>query len=77
MPREAADAWRRVLRMKPGDADAQAGLERAKADMNNKRKAEAASRTSTPDEIPRRLLLRWSSSQQPRRWRSRKPKKSL
>jgi hypothetical protein len=32
-PREAADAWRRVLRMKPGDPDAQAGLERAKADM--------------------------------------------
>src|SRR5215471_8648985 len=32
-PREAADAWRRVLRMKPGDPDAQAGLERAKAAM--------------------------------------------
>jgi cellulose synthase operon protein C len=50
--REAADAWRRVLRMKPGDTDAQAGLERAKADMNNKRKAEAASRTSEPDDEP-------------------------
>src|SRR5258706_14776918 len=50
--REAADAWRRVLRMKPGDADAQAGLERAKADMNNKRKAEAASRASEPDDDP-------------------------
>ncbi|WP_438021272.1 hypothetical protein WMF18_20320 [Sorangium sp. So ce315] len=29
--REAADAWRRVLRMKAGDPDATAGLERAKA----------------------------------------------
>lgn len=29
--REVADAWRRVLRMKPGDADAQAGLDRAKS----------------------------------------------
>jgi tetratricopeptide (TPR) repeat protein len=29
--REAADAWRRVLRMKAGDAEAQQGLERAKA----------------------------------------------
>jgi cellulose synthase operon protein C len=28
--REAADAWRRVLRMKPGNEAAQAGLERAK-----------------------------------------------
>lgn len=32
-PREAADAWRRVLRMKPGDEEAQEGLERAKATM--------------------------------------------
>ncbi|XYH92349.1 hypothetical protein ACMHYB_31280 [Sorangium sp. So ce1128] len=29
--REAADAWRRVLRMKAGDPDATAGLERAKS----------------------------------------------
>ena len=29
-PREAADAWRRVLRMKAGDAEAVAGLERPK-----------------------------------------------
>jgi tetratricopeptide (TPR) repeat protein len=35
-PREAADAWRRVLRMKQGDAEAQAGLERAKANMLRK-----------------------------------------
>ncbi len=28
-PREAADAWRRVLRMKQGDPEATAGLERA------------------------------------------------
>jgi len=32
-PREAADAWRRVLRMKAGDAEAVAGLELAKANM--------------------------------------------
>jgi tetratricopeptide (TPR) repeat protein len=32
-PREAADAWRRVLRMKPGDAEGTAGLERAKVNM--------------------------------------------
>lgn len=29
-PRESADAWRRVLRMKAGDAEATSGLERAK-----------------------------------------------
>jgi len=32
-PREAADAWRRVLRLKPADPDATAGLDRAKANM--------------------------------------------
>ncbi|MCA9597831.1 MAG: hypothetical protein KC776_31180 [Myxococcales bacterium] len=32
-PREAADAWRRVLRMKSGDPEATEGLERAKAAM--------------------------------------------
>ena len=35
-PREAADAWRRVLRMKQGDAEATAGLERAKSNMLKK-----------------------------------------
>jgi tetratricopeptide (TPR) repeat protein len=39
-PREAADAWRRVLRMKPGDLDAQAGLERAKTGMLSQPKPE-------------------------------------
>ncbi|HEY2511242.1 MAG TPA: hypothetical protein VGI39_10310 [Polyangiaceae bacterium] len=34
--REAADAWRRVLRMKAGDTEAQAGLERAKQNMLKK-----------------------------------------
>ncbi len=34
--REAADAWRRVLRMKSGDPEAQAGLERAKSNMLKK-----------------------------------------
>jgi tetratricopeptide (TPR) repeat protein len=32
-PREAADAWRRVLRMKAGDPEATEGLERAKQGM--------------------------------------------
>jgi hypothetical protein len=32
-PREAADAWRRVLRMKQGDPEATEGLERAKSNM--------------------------------------------
>jgi hypothetical protein len=35
-PREAADAWRRVLRMKPGDGEATAGLERSKSNMLKK-----------------------------------------
>jgi hypothetical protein len=35
-PREAADAWRRVLRMKAGDAEAAGGLERAKAQQLKK-----------------------------------------
>lgn len=35
-PREAADAWRRVLRMKAGDKEAQEGLERAKSNMLKK-----------------------------------------
>jgi tetratricopeptide (TPR) repeat protein len=35
-PREAADAWRRVLRMKQGDPEATAGLERAKSNMLKK-----------------------------------------
>ncbi|MBN2191463.1 MAG: hypothetical protein JW751_01500, partial [Polyangiaceae bacterium] len=35
-PREAADAWRRVLRMKSGDEEAQEGLQRAKSNMLKK-----------------------------------------
>ena len=48
-PREAADAWRRVLRMKPGDADAQAGLERAKTAMLSQPKPEPPSQSSASD----------------------------
>ncbi len=36
-PREAADAWRRVLRMKSGDPEATEGLDRAKANMLKKK----------------------------------------
>lgn len=42
--REAADAWRRVLRMKAGDAEATAGLERAKG--TNLKKPEGDPRVS-------------------------------
>ena len=35
-PREAADAWRRVLRMKVADPEATAGLDRAKSNMLKK-----------------------------------------
>jgi len=34
--REAADAWRRVLRLKPGDEEATQGLDRAKSNMLRK-----------------------------------------
>jgi Tfp pilus assembly protein PilF len=39
-PREAADAWRRVLRMKQGDPEATSGLERAKSNMLRRPEAE-------------------------------------
>jgi cellulose synthase operon protein C len=42
-PREAADAWRRVLRMKQGDPEAVEGLERAKSGMLKRPKDEPAS----------------------------------
>ncbi|HET7540458.1 MAG TPA: hypothetical protein VFK05_11325 [Polyangiaceae bacterium] len=48
-PREAADAWRRVLRMKAGDPEAVAGLEHAKANML-KRSSEAPSEPPPPAE---------------------------
>ncbi len=40
-PREAADAWRRVLRMKSGDEEAKEGLARAKAVMLERSAAKA------------------------------------
>ncbi len=39
-PREAADAWRRVLRLIPNDPEAMAGLEQAKRNMLNPAAAE-------------------------------------
>jgi cellulose synthase operon protein C len=50
-PREAADAWRRVLRMKQGDPEATEGLERAKAGML-KRPKEAAEGESSAEAAP-------------------------
>jgi tetratricopeptide (TPR) repeat protein len=49
-PREAADAWRRVLRMKPQDPEAQAGLERAKSGML-KRDEEESAPPPEPDKL--------------------------
>jgi urease accessory protein UreF len=49
-PREAADAWRRVLRLKAGDPDATAGLERAKANML--KKAPPLSESELPSDLP-------------------------
>ena len=52
-PREAADAWRRVLRMKQGDPEASEGLERAKTGMLKRSKEEAAKEEAgTADEGP-------------------------
>ena len=50
--RESADAWRRVLRMKAGDEEATAGLERAKT--QNLKKADAATvrETYAPPRLP-------------------------
>ena len=56
--REAADAWRRVLRMKAGDAEATAGLERAKRNALKKPDPDAGPdtyappRTSNPEPAP-------------------------
>jgi hypothetical protein len=47
-PREAADAWRRVLRMKAGDVEATAGLERAKSTMLKKPDPDASDAYSPP-----------------------------
>jgi Tfp pilus assembly protein PilF len=56
-PREAADAWRRVLRMKQGDPEATEGLERAKALMLKRPKDEPLTDSSVdaappPDASP-------------------------
>lgn len=58
--REAADAWRRVLRMKPGDPEGAEGLERAKAnalkrpDPNADPDVYAPPRLSAPPSAPPR-----------------------
>lgn len=47
--REAADAWRRVLRLKPGDVEATEGLDRAKSNMLRRPTSSAPeSRESAP-----------------------------
>jgi hypothetical protein len=47
-PREAADAWRRVLRMKAADAEATEGLERAKQAMLKRPKDDVSDPTAAP-----------------------------
>jgi hypothetical protein len=51
-PREAADAWRRVLRMKQGDPEATAGLERAKSNMLKKPDPDAGLDQYAPPKPP-------------------------
>jgi hypothetical protein len=51
-PREAADAWRRVLRMKAGDPEATEGLERAKHAMLKRPKDEASDAKASPPPKP-------------------------
>jgi tetratricopeptide (TPR) repeat protein len=51
-PREAADAWRRVLRMKQGDTEATTGLERAKSNMIQRRSNAPPASTRDPDLTP-------------------------
>jgi tetratricopeptide (TPR) repeat protein len=50
--REAADAWRRVLRMKAGDAEATAGLERAKQNMLKRPDPDASDAYAPPKIAP-------------------------
>ncbi len=47
-PREAADAWRRVLRMKAGDPEAIEGLERAKSNMLKRTSSESEAEARPP-----------------------------
>jgi hypothetical protein len=47
--REAADAWRRVLRMKAGDPEAAAGLDRAKSNMLKRSASDAPAPASTAE----------------------------
>jgi len=51
-PREAADAWRRVLRMKSGDPEATEGLERAKQAMLKRPKDDSEPKASPPPKPP-------------------------
>src|SRR5262249_29141538 len=46
--REAADAWRRVLRMRAGDVEAAQGLDRAKSNQLKKPEADARSTYAPP-----------------------------
>ncbi len=51
-PREAADAWRRVLRLASDDAEAKAGLARAKDAMLRARQQKAAEESALAAQVP-------------------------
>jgi hypothetical protein len=50
-PREAADAWRRVLRMKAGDPEAVEGLDRAKTNMLKRAPSEPPSEVKAAEPV--------------------------
>ena len=50
--REAADAWRRVLRLKPGDEEATQGLDRSKSNMLRKSPAAAPATPARTSIVP-------------------------
>jgi hypothetical protein len=52
-PREAADAWRRVLRMKSGDPEATEGLERAKQAMLKRPKEDSDAKAAAKPVEPK------------------------
>lgn len=57
-PREAADAWRRVLRLRQGDPEATAGLERAKAGADALKKPDPSSSYAPPPLVSEQPVLR-------------------
>jgi hypothetical protein len=74
-PREAADAWRRVLRMKQGDPEATEGLERAKAGMLKRPKDEPAGEGDLPAAEPETAAAPPAGKAEPEAKEGKKKKK--